>query len=189
MVASAVIMNNPGIGLTSFFLLYRVSREFAEERDDASAKIRKKIIDLMEKSLTVKSELIEIEKVRVFLEETLKDLHLSEESYYLIELSLLEICINIVRYAYPKEKGDISLKIWNQERKIFFEIRDWGIPFDPRSARAPDIQKMINRGQTGGLGIFLSRQLMNGFEYRRKDNQNILIMHKRIEEINVAGSI
>jgi anti-sigma regulatory factor (Ser/Thr protein kinase) len=143
----------------------------------------------MEKSLTVKSDLIEIEKVRGFLEETLRDLNLSEEAYYLIELALLEICINIVRYAYPKEKGDISVKIWNREQKIFFEIRDWGIPFDPRDVPEPDILEMVNQGQTGGLGIFLSRQLMNGFEYRREDNQNILIMHKTIEELKASGSV
>ena len=143
----------------------------------------------MEKVLTVKSELIEIERVRAFLEETLKDLHLSEESYYLIELSLLEICINIVRYAYPKERGEISLKIWNQDKNIFFEIRDWGIPFDPRKARDPDIHEMINKKQRGGLGIFLSRQLMNGFEYRRENDQNILVLHKKIEERNVPDSV
>jgi anti-sigma regulatory factor (Ser/Thr protein kinase) len=143
----------------------------------------------MENSLRIKSELSEIEKVRIFLEETLKDLKLSEEAYYLIELSLLEMCINIIRYAYPEEKGDIFLKIWNQDEKIFFEIRDWGIPFDPRVAPEPDIQVMVKEGKTGGLGIFLSRQLMNGFVYRREDNQNILIMHKSIEEIKASNSI
>lgn len=143
----------------------------------------------MEKSLTVKSDLIEIEKVRGFLEETLRDLSLSEEAYYLIELSLLEMCINIVRYAYPEGKGEISLKIWNQEEKIFFEIRDWGIPFDPRETPKPDVQEMVKQGQTGGLGIFLSRQLMNGFDYRREDNQNILLMYKSIDEIKSSGSI
>ncbi len=143
----------------------------------------------MENSITVKSELIEIEKVRNFLEKTLKSLNLSEEAYYSIELSLLEMCINIVRYAYPEEKGEIFLKIWNQDKKLFFEIRDWGIPFDPREAPDPDIQEMVNQGQTGGLGIFLSRQLMNGFEYRRENDQNILIMHKSIEEIKASDSI
>ena len=143
----------------------------------------------MENSITVKSELIEIERVRSFLAEALKGFDLSEEAYYLIELSLLEMCINIVRYAYPGEKGDIFLKIWNEGQNLFFEIRDRGIPFDPREAPVPDIQEMVNQGQTGGLGIFLSRQLMNGFEYRREDNQNILVMHKKIDEIQDLESI
>jgi len=174
--------------LTSILLLYRVSREFAEEQFHATAKIRKKT-KLMEKSLTIKSDIIEIEKVRSFLEEALKDFDLSEEAYYLVELSLLEMCINIVRYAYPEEKGDISLKIWNQEKEIFFEIRDWGIPFDPREAPEPDVQEMVKQGQTSGLGIFISRQLMNGFEYRRENNQNVLIMYKSIDEIKALDSI
>lgn len=182
-------MNNSGIGLTSFWLFNRVSRESTEEHFYAAKKIREKIAGPMEKSITVKSDLIEIEKIRSFLEKTLKNLNLSEESFYLIELALLEMCINIVRYAYPKEKGDIFLRIWNQDEKIFFEIRDWGIPFDPRETKEPDIQKMVSQGQIGGLGIFLSRQLMNGFEYKREDNQNVLIMYKKIEELKVLDSI
>ena len=143
----------------------------------------------MEKSLKLKSDLAEIEKVRGFLEATLKNLNLTEEAYYIIELSILEICINVIRYAYPKEKGNILLKIWNREGKIYFEIRDWGVPFDPREIPDPDVQEMVRHGQTGGLGIFLSRQLMNGVEYNREGDQNVLLMYKSIEKINPSGSI
>jgi serine/threonine-protein kinase RsbW len=143
----------------------------------------------MKKSLTVKSELVEIEKVRDFLRKTLEDFEIPEETYYLIELSLLEMCINIIRYAYPGAKGDISIKIWDQGKKIFVEIRDWGIPFDPRESPEPDVRKMVEQGRTGGLGIFLSRQLMNGFEYERKEDQNILLMIKSIDEIGASGSV
>ncbi len=143
----------------------------------------------MKKSLKVKSELREIEKVRHFLQESLKEFHLSEEAFYLIELSILEICINIVRYAYPHGKGEISVNLWYKEEELFFEIRDWGIPFDPEAALEPDIQEMIDQNKTGGLGIFLSRKLMNGFEYRRENGQNILTMHKKIRKVKVPGSI
>ncbi|MDH4218538.1 MAG: ATP-binding protein [Candidatus Aminicenantes bacterium] len=139
----------------------------------------------MIKSLKIESNLSEIDKIRSFLKDVLGDYNLSEEAFYLIELALLEMCINIVRHAYPDAKGEISLKIWSQEGKVFFEIRDWGVPFNPRDAQEPDIHEMISKGKTGGLGILLARKLMDGFQYKREDNQNVLVMHKKIEE---AGS-
>jgi anti-sigma regulatory factor (Ser/Thr protein kinase) len=33
----------------------------------------------------------------------------------------------------------------------------------------------------GGLGIFLARKLMDGFLYRREDDQNVLVMYKNAE--------
>jgi serine/threonine-protein kinase RsbW len=137
----------------------------------------------------VKSELREIEKVRRFLQESLKELDLSEEAFYLIELSILEMCINIVRYAYPQRKGKISIKVWYRSDELFFEIRDWGIPFNPEETREPNIKEMVDQNQTGGLGIFLSRKLMNGFKYKREKGQNILTMHKKIDRAKATGSI
>ncbi len=136
----------------------------------------------MIRSIEIKSDLCEIEKIRSFLKEALAEFGLSEETLYLIELAILEMCINIVRYAYPNTEGDILLKTWPEKEKIFFEIRDWGVPFDPRSIQEPDIHKMISKGKTGGLGILLARRLMDGFTYTREKNQNVLVMHKKIEE-------
>jgi len=130
------------------------------------------------KSLTVSSNLSEIDKVRAFLKINFKDIDISDEDYYVIELSLLEICINIIRYAYPLEDGDISLKIWRQERQIHLEIMDKGLAFDPRESKTPDLENIMNSGRKGGLGIFLTRKLMDGIEYRRENGQNILTLTK-----------
>jgi anti-sigma regulatory factor (Ser/Thr protein kinase) len=141
------------------------------------------------KAIKVKSDLKEIERIRDFLKKALAGFSLSEESFYMIELSLMEICVNIVRYAYPKETGDISLKVWFQEGDIYFEIRDWGIPFDPREIKDPDVQRMVHTGEIGGLGIFLCRRLMDGFDYKRENNQNVLTMHKHIDESECSESV
>lgn len=135
------------------------------------------------RSLTVKNELVELEKVRKFLRENLKGLSVSEEDYFKIELSLIEMCTNIIRYAYPREgDGEIFLKTWLREGKIYLEIRDNGIPFDPSKAEKPDIGRIITSEKKGGLGIFLSRRLMDGFSYRREDTQNVLLMFKKAKK-------
>jgi len=129
-------------------------------------------------TLKVKSELQELKKVRSFLKTSLEGKNISEKDYYIMELSLVEVCINIIKYAYPKKPGEIYLKSWVKENKTFFEIRDDGIPFDPRTTKKPDISEIIEKEKKGGLGVFLIRSLMDGVEYRRKNNQNVLIMNK-----------
>jgi len=130
-------------------------------------------------TLTVRSELKELDKVRAFLKENIAGLDLSEEDTYKVELSLVEMCSNIMRYAYPGDQGEIVISTWHEMGKFYLEVRDRGVPFDPRQVKRPTLTEMINREQMGGLGIFLARRMMDGFFYRREDDQNILVMYKK----------
>lgn len=132
-------------------------------------------------SLTVQSELRELDKVRQFLKKNLVGLDLNEEDVYKVELSLVEMCSNIMRYAYPWDKGEIVISVWHEEGRFYLEVRDSGVPFDPRQVKRPTLEEMISREQMGGLGIFLARKLMDGFLYRREDDQNVLVMYKKAE--------
>ena len=133
------------------------------------------------RALTAEKTYEEINKIRAFLKKHLAQLSVSETDYYIIELSLLEICINIIRYAYPGNKGEIRLKAWNDKDSVFVEISDDGIPFDPRETKEPDLENIVSSGKKGGFGIFLAKKLMDGFEYKRENSQNILIIQKAIE--------
>lgn len=133
------------------------------------------------KTLTFKSELAELDRMRSFLKEYLDGLKISDKDYFKIELALLEICVNIIRYAYPQSNGDIQIKVWQDEGKMYIEIKDKGVPFDPRKLESPDIDDIIRKEETGGLGVFLSRSLMDGFDYKRKNDHNILTIYKNIK--------
>jgi len=138
------------------------------------------------KTLKISSDLAELDKMRSFLKKNLKGLGISDKDYFKIEIALLEICINIIMYAYPKDKGEIFLKAWQNEGKMFLEIRDWGIPFDPRKLEEPDIREIIRNEKRGGLGVFLSRKLMDGFDYKREKDQNVLTIYKKIKEAEAS---
>jgi anti-sigma regulatory factor (Ser/Thr protein kinase) len=131
------------------------------------------------KKLRVKSELRELETIRKFLRRCLRGIELSEEDLYKVELSLVEMCTNIIRYAYPGRQGDIDIRAWHEDARFFLELRDGGVAFDPRTIKKPSLREMINREQMGGLGIFLARRLMDGFDYRREEDQNVLTMFKK----------
>ncbi len=137
-------------------------------------------------TIKIKCNLAELDKMRCFLKDSLEGLNVSDKDYFKIELALLEICVNIIRYAYPQNNGDIMIKAWCDEGKMFIEIRDNGVPFDPRKLKAPDIDESIRKEQTGGLGVFLSRSLMDGFDYKREDNQNVLTIYKSIKDAETS---
>jgi serine/threonine-protein kinase RsbW len=132
-------------------------------------------------TLTIGSKLRELDKVRAFLKTNLAGLDLNEEEVYKVELSLVEMCSNIMRYAYPGKTGEIVVSAWHEAGKFYLEVRDSGVPFDPRQVKRPTLEEMISREQMGGLGIFLARKLMDGFLYRREDDQNVLVMYKKAQ--------
>jgi serine/threonine-protein kinase RsbW len=130
--------------------------------------------------LRVKADLRAMDRVRAFLWDSLRGIDFSEEDYFKIELSLHEIAVNIILYAYPQEKGDLVLRNWFEGGKAYFEFRDTGISFDPRQATPPDILEKLRTGKRGGFGIYLFRALMDGFEYKREPGQNVLIVFKTL---------
>ena len=134
-------------------------------------------------SLTIAAQLAEIDKARDFLRDSVQGLALSEEEFFKIDLALVEMCTNIVLYAYPAEKGKIEIAFWMDGDKIYLEIRDSGLPFDPSLAQKPNIEDIIKAGQKGGLGIYLSRTFMDGFDYKRQKGKNVLTLMKKIKSI------
>lgn len=138
----------------------------------------------MAQTLKIQNDLSEIDRIREFLRDNLRGHDVSEKAAFSIELSVLEICINIIRYAFPNKKGEIVLKSWIEKDRIYFEVRDRGIPFDPTKLKKPEIQKILDNTRRGGLGIFLTRKLMDGFVYKRVKGQNVLTLYKRIESFS-----
>jgi len=130
--------------------------------------------------IKIAADLAELETVRQFLKSSLAELDLSEENGFKIELALVEIVVNVIRYAYPGGGGEITIEIRKDHRRVHIEIRDSGVPFDPCQAPKPDINEVITAGRKGGLGIYLTREIMDECRYRREGGQNILTLVKKI---------
>jgi two-component sensor histidine kinase len=64
------------------------------------------------RKLTIQAELSAIDAGRAFLRESLAPFRLDEEEFFKLELALVEICVNITRYAYDAGGGPITLTLW-----------------------------------------------------------------------------
>ena len=97
-----------------------------------------------------------------------------------ISVAIDEIFANIAMYAYPGQKGRLSVGVRPIMEPYGVEIifRDQGIPFNPMSAKEPDTTLSAEEREIGGLGIFLVRKTMDRVEYEYKDGENILHLYK-----------
>ena len=92
-----------------------------------------------------------------------------------IELATEEALVNIFYYAYKENNGDVEIICKLDDNKRFIiEVIDTGIPFNVLSVAAPDITADLSERQTGGLGVFLIKKVMDAVQYRHEGNKNIL---------------
>jgi anti-sigma regulatory factor (Ser/Thr protein kinase) len=131
------------------------------------------------RTLVLRAELAEIDKARDFLRRTLAPFRLDEEELFKLELALVEICVNITRYAYRDEPGPIHLTLWTHPA-VSLEIRDAGRAFDPRLVPPPDLESLAVSGRRGGLGVYLARKLVDEFTYRRDGSENVLTLTRSL---------
>ena len=132
------------------------------------------------KELKVKADLAEIERVRDFLRQMMHGIINAEEETMKLELALHEIFVNVVMHAYPNGNGNMTIRVRSDEDTFCIEIRDRGIPFNPEEIPPVDLDKKIQMGTGGGLGIYLFKTLMDEYSYKRDGDDNVLTICKRI---------
>ena len=91
-----------------------------------------------------------------------------------LQLATEEAVANICNYAYEVPPGELSIRISPTEHALQIDFIDNGVPFDPLSKEAPDLQSELDKREIGGLGIFLIRRFLDEVHYKRQGDKNIL---------------
>lgn len=95
-------------------------------------------------------------------------------------LALEESLANIIEHGYPDHRDhDIHIAVETGEREVCLEVTDSGVSFDLRTLPAPDLSQSLEERPTGGMGVWLIRQMMDEIDYRRDGNYNRLRLVKR----------
>ncbi len=98
-----------------------------------------------------------------------------------IDLAVEEVFVNIAHYAYTPGTGKAWIRAAVSEDRIATIVfADRGAPYDPLKKEDPDVTLTAEDRQIGGLGIFLTKQIMDDVSYEYKDGQNILTLRKKI---------
>lgn len=135
----------------------------------------------MEKKLILTNEIVEINKLAIFVEELGEELNLAPDLVFNLNLVLEEAVSNVILYAYPEEEHqEIVLTANKSDKNLIFVLTDSGKEFNPTQVPDADVTLSAEDRQIGGLGIFLIRRIMDKVEYQRIDGKNVLTLGKII---------
>ena len=132
-------------------------------------------------SFKLKNTTSELEKLCHNLEQFCNTLGLTKKCIFQINLALEELFTNIVSYGY-QDGADHWIKIAfsHENGTVVIRIEDSGVHFDPDSVESPDTIGDIENCPVGGLGIHLTKKLMDEVLYERCGNKNVLTLKKNI---------
>lgn len=137
----------------------------------------------MKKEIQIRNQVDDLQHVAAFVEEIADELQLSPELTMNFNLVLEEMVSNVIFYAYPKENDQpIILTATSDDESISFIITDEGRAFDPTAREDADMSVNPADRQLGGMGIFITRQIMDDVTYQRINGCNILTMTKRLKD-------
>jgi serine phosphatase RsbU (regulator of sigma subunit)/anti-sigma regulatory factor (Ser/Thr protein kinase)/transposase len=123
-------------------------------------------------------------EIRDFITRTADEARFNVNETNNIKLALDEACSNVVRHAYKgMEPGMIRLRVDRREGELEVFIRDTGKGFEWKKSKTPDLNRYVEIGKRGGLGIWFIRKLMDETEYQTARGENLLRMIKRTREV------
>ena len=98
-----------------------------------------------------------------------------------VQLAMEEHLTNVVNHAYQDEQEHrIKVRFMFKRPELRIEVEDDGRPFNPLEHPTPDLSVPLDQRPVGGVGVHMMRKSLDGLEYRREKERNILVMVKRI---------
>lgn len=132
------------------------------------------------KTISLETTKENLEKLQNVIEKELEGESYDEKKLLKLQMAVEEVYVNISNYAFESDVGLVAVACEKRENplRIWIEFRDGGIPFDP--LQEPDVDATLGAEERniGGLGIFLTKKMVDQISYQHLEGQNVLTMEK-----------
>jgi len=116
-----------------------------------------------------------------FLEEFFSSAHVDPGSAYAITLAVEEFFTNMVKYS-PEGFRDITVRAGRDGDAARIALVDEDVePYDVSRAGMVDTSLSLEERKVGGLGIFLSKELMDDVTYEYAGRTSTITLTKKLE--------
>ena len=123
-----------------------------------------------------------LSQVQAFVEQHLQAADCPQKTRMQIGVAVEEIFINIASYAYAPKTGRVTVRVEVSDNpaSVTITFTDHGIPYDPLSKGDPDVTLTAEERGIGGLGIYMTKKIMDDVVYEYCDGKNILTLKKNL---------
>ena len=121
-------------------------------------------------------------QVQSFVRELLEKASCPMKTLMQIDVIVEEVFVNIAHYAYGTERGKavVRAEISGKPPVVTITFTDRGVPYDPLAREDPDVTLPAEQRQIGGLGIYMTKKMMDEVRYEYRDGRNILTLKKKL---------
>lgn len=141
--------------------------------------------------VTVPATFDDVTTVRSLLAAAAAGVPISRATLLRVEICLVEALNNVVRHSYAgRDDGEVRIAFDASPQRLVIEIVDRGAPM-PEAVRhrirtTPPIGDRdvaaVDDLPEGGFGIPILRTVLDGIEYRREGDRNVLTLVKEASE-------
>ena len=134
--------------------------------------------------LTIDAADENLDDVLAFIDERTEKMGFGPRTRRQIEVAVEELFVNISHYAYSPDKGKATIRFEQQydPPRAVITLIDSGMAYDPLAKPDPDLTLPLEERPIGGLGIYMTKNFVDGIRYERKDEKNILTIEKIVKE-------
>ena len=126
-------------------------------------------------SMAIETRREELGRIAASIEELGRQDDWSADLVFRVNLVLEEVILNIIDYGADEGDPDIALDIESEGGSISIVVSDSGRAFDPLTeAPPPDLDSAVSERRVGGLGVHLTKTLMDEVRYSRDAGRNRL---------------
>ncbi len=126
----------------------------------------------------VPAEIGYLGEMRNFVTRVGRKYGVSERIINVFKLAIDEAGTNIIRHAYRDWEGFITIRMFVRDKSVTISMIDQGHTFDPNTVKDPDLQRYVDIGKKGGLGIFIIRRVIDQIDYHKTVEGNELKLIK-----------
>jgi len=129
-----------------------------------------------------KREIKSLDKIFTFNSKFITKNKIDHSITFTLNLVIEELFTNMVKYD-SENPNDILISLNKEENYLIISLTDFDVePFDITKTEEVDIKQSLRDRKVGGLGLHLTKQMMDKIDYEYKNRISKITLIKHLEK-------